>query len=278
MARAMTPAEKQRFRGYFPNLDVDRAVVTGEISTVYNCISWTVGVTNRWIWPGNSLADFDTLYRGFGFVRAGDGPIAAWGHSTSTMTHGSISGKGHGPRWESKCGGDLRIQHGLRELVGSSYGRVVAFYRKTRALPSAYEAVQEEPMRGKGTKSYLSPRQRHALAEQRAGVPQELRTAFETAFAAWKNTWFSGGLAISSDPHTRAVGKEYDALIALGPAILPLVIEALADPDNFLALQLYDAMQPDERLLVQFGPDDDRILEGEQGRARRVVQAWFANR
>jgi hypothetical protein len=36
MARPMTPAEKQRFRGYFPSLDVNRAVVTGEVSTWYN--------------------------------------------------------------------------------------------------------------------------------------------------------------------------------------------------------------------------------------------------
>jgi hypothetical protein len=60
MARAMTPAEKQRFRGYFPGLDVNRAVVSGEMSPIYNCILWTVRVTNRWIWPGNTLAQFDT--------------------------------------------------------------------------------------------------------------------------------------------------------------------------------------------------------------------------
>lgn len=60
--------------------------------------------------------------------------------------------------------------------------------------------------------------------------------------------------------------------------ILPLLIEKLADPENFLALQLYDAMQTDENLLVQFEPEDERIVEGEQGRARRVVQVWFANR
>jgi hypothetical protein len=76
---------------------------------VYNCISWTVGVTGRWLWPGSAIANFDTFYRGFGFVRAADGPIAAWGHSSASMTHGSISGPGHGPRWESKCGPDLRI-------------------------------------------------------------------------------------------------------------------------------------------------------------------------
>lgn len=132
-------------------------------------------------------------------------------------------------------------------------------------------------MNEKAAKCYLSAAQKRALNAQREGVPADLRAAFRQAFDAWKSTWFCGGLAVSSDPHTRAVGKEYDALVALGPAILPLVIEQLADPENFMALQLYDAIQPNEKLLVQIGPEDERILEGEQGRARRVVQTWFAN-
>lgn len=278
MARPMTVAEKQRFRSHFPLLDVDKAVVTGELSAVYNCISWTVGLTDRWLWPGSTIANFDTSYRGFGFVRSNDGPIAAWGQSPSNMTHGAISGTGHGPRWESKCGGDLRIQHGLNELVGSRYGRVVAFYRGSRLVSSAFGRVPETAVKAKNAKSYMSSIQKKVLREQRRAVPIEVQNAFQSAFRAWKETWFAGGLAISSDPHTRTVGKEFDDLIAMGPSILPLLIEELADPENFLALQLYDAIQPNEKLLVQFGPEDERILEGEQGRARRVVEAWFANR
>ncbi len=133
-------------------------------------------------------------------------------------------------------------------------------------------------MKEKVARSYLSAGQRRALQAECEKIPVHVRTAFDRAFTAWTDTWFSSGLAISSDPHTRAVGKEYDALIALGPVILPLVIDHLAKPENFLTLQLYDAIQPDAKLLVQFEPDDERILEGEQGRARRVVQAWFANR
>jgi hypothetical protein len=277
MARQMTAAEKQQFRSAFPNLDVNRVVVTGEMSGVYNCISWTVGVTNRWLWPGSSLANFDTFYRGFGFVRTGDGTIAAWGQSTSNMTHGSVTGPGHGPRWESKCGADLRIQHGLDELVGSTYGRVLAFYRRSRTVLAAYGAAAEGIMKEKVVKSYISAAQKRTLSQERERIPEKTRVAFDKAFDAWKRTWFSGGLAISSNPHTRAVGKEYDALVALGPAVLPLVVEQLANPENFLALQLYDAIQPNEKLVVQFEPEDERILEGEQGRARRVVQAWFAN-
>jgi hypothetical protein len=194
------------------------------------------------------------------------------------MTHGSITGPGHGPRWESKCGADLRIQHGLNELVGSSYGRVVAFYRRSRVLASAYHPVLEELMKEKSSKSYISAPQKRLLKEERDQVDEAVQTAFESAFAAWKQTWFAGGLAVNSNPHSRAVGKEFDSLIALGSAVIPLVIEKLADPDNFMALQLYDAIQPNDRLIVQFAPDDERILEGEQGRALRVVQAWFANR
>jgi len=278
MGRAMTPAEKQRFKGYFPSLEVNRAVVTGEMSGIYNCISWTVGVANRWLWPGNTLAQFDTFYRGFGLHRSSNGPIAAWGNSTSNMTHGCISGTGHGPRWESKCGGDLRIQHALGDLTGASYGRVVAFYTRSRSFPALNESIVEEIVKEKEQKSYLSGPQKKALSAEHEAIDPELRRTFEEAFDAWKKTWFSGGLAINSNPHSRTIGKEYDALIALGPAIMPLVVAKLADPENFLALQLYDAMQPNERLVIHFEPDDERILEGEQGRAKRVVNAWFANR
>jgi hypothetical protein len=274
----MTSAEKQRFKGYFPNLDVNGAIVTGEASTVYNCISWTLGLADRWLWPGNTLTNFDAFYRGFGLVRANDGPIAAWGLSNLNMTHGSVSGIGHGPRWESKCGADLLIQHGLNELVSSSYGRVLAFYRKLRTQAAPLEVALEHVMKEKTAKSYLSTAQKRALLEECERLPSSLRAEFDEAFSAWKRTWFSGGLAISSNPQSRAVGKEFDRLIALGPKTLPLVVEKLADPENFFAIQLYEALQPNEKLLVQFEPDDERIVEGEQGRARRVVQAWFANR
>jgi hypothetical protein len=130
----------------------------------------------------------------------------------------------------------------------------------------------------KASKSYLSAHQKKQLLAEREAIAAELRDRFEEAFAAWKRAWFSGGLAINSDPHSRAVGREYDALIALGPDVLPLIVEKLADPENFLALQLYDGMQLNERMVIHFDPDDERILEGEQGRARRVVNAWFANR
>jgi hypothetical protein len=54
----------------------------------------------------------------------------------------------------------------------------------------------------------------------------------------------------------------------MGDQIIPLLVEKLTDPENFLALQLYDSLQPDEALVVRFDPGGDEILEGEQGRAQ----------
>ncbi len=278
MARAMTPAEQQRFLGYFPNLNVQAAMVSGEIDPSYNCIAWTVGITHAWIWPGDHLNDFDQFYSGFGFVQAANGPIAVWGVSPFVMKHGCVSGPDHGPRWESKCGADLRFQHGLSELAGSSYGHVIACYFNPSNAKAPFADLVRVAMKKTASKTYITAPQRRALREEIERIPADTQRAFSEAFDAWKETWFQGGLTVSSNPTVRAVGKDYDRLIALGSAILPLVVEELAKPDNFFALQLYDAIQPRALLVVHIAPGDERILEGEQGRARRTVQAWFADR
>jgi hypothetical protein len=272
----MTAAEQQRFTGYFPNLNVQTAVVTDEADPIYNCIAWTVGIVTVWIWPGDHLDDFDQFYLGFGFTRSSNGPVAAWGLSPVGMKHGCVSGEGHGPRWESKCGADLRIQHGLSELAGSSYGHVIAYYFSASNAEAPFGEVVRA-MKKSVAKSYLTAAQRRKLRDRIEEIPTETRRAFADAFAAWKETWYEGGLGISSNPAVRGVGKNFDTLIAMGPIVLPLVVEELARPENFFALQLYDAMQPRAELVIHIAPGDERILEGEQGRARRTVQAWFAD-
>src|SRR2546423_6422772 len=77
-------------------------------------------------------------------------------------------------------------------------------------LQPVFVAILEEDMSNKVAKSYLSAVQKKLLRDQCAAIPAAVRTDFETAILAWKNTWFRGGLAMSSDPHTRAVGNEFD--------------------------------------------------------------------
>ena len=276
MPRSMTAQEKVDYKRLFPGLDVNAAQVSGEATEIYNCIAWTVGITDRWIWPGNSIATFDTFYRQFGYSRSSNGPIAAWGASTTQMTHGCVTGSGHGPRWESKCGRGLRIQHGLTELEGSSYGRVLAFYAiSTADAPFSKALSAAKKTRSRGSME-LSKSEKAMLATAVALVPQGLRKSFKSAFEAWKKTWFEGRLAIISDPYARAAGQEFEALIALGPNALPLVVDEMVQTDSFIAVVLYDFMQSDARLVVQFEPDDPRVLLGEQARAVAAARAWLA--
>jgi len=273
----MTAAEQADYLGWFPNLDVVQAVVTGERTFDYNCFAWTIGLTNTWSEAGTTITELDAFYAHHGFTRAAEGPIAAWGIFDTQMTHAGISGPGHGPRWESKEGSELRFQHDLDELDGSEYGRVLFFYRQTGSPSPEVEAMMKKIKRSQPVDTYLSASQRKKLSAIVTQIPANLRKAYASAFAAWKATWFRGSLGLSSNAATRRVREEYYPLIAFGPAIIPLVIESLADPSNFMALQLYDAIQTDARLLVQFDTDDVRILTGEQGRAREVVHLWLAN-
>src|SRR5690349_11125748 len=104
MSRPLTPQEKTQAKGFWPNLDADRALVSAEADLMYNCLAWTLGITDSWVWPWGdrnaTKAEFDALYSSYGFNPAASGEIAAFGVATDEMTHGSISGAGHGLRWE----------------------------------------------------------------------------------------------------------------------------------------------------------------------------------
>ena len=273
MSRPMTVDEQRRFKWYFPGLDVKRAVVTDGMTTQYNCIAWTVGITTRWIWPGGSLADFDTFYARRGYSRSSNEPLAAWALS-GTMTHGCISGAGHGPRWESKCGKDLRIQHGLGELEGSAYGHVAAFYRKTElsdiAKPLVYSSPEEVGQVDIGIQNAV-------LQEAVSAVSRPVVDEFERRFSSWKETWVEEHSAHLSNPAFVTHTREFSELVAMGREILPLIVGKLTDSENFLALQLYEAVEVDANLRVRIEAGDEAILEGEQGRALRTVERWIAN-
>ena len=276
MARRMTSAEKQRFRGYFPRLDVNRAVVTGNATRAYNCIAWTVGVTSRWIWPGSSISNFDSFYRMYGLVRSSNGPIAAWGHNSSNMTHACVAR----PGWESKCGGDLRIQHRLGELVGSSYGRVGTFYkRRSRILDTHTEKILRFVVDMKSLrKMRLHKLERELLTGTIKKIDPDIRKQFAEKFLAWKNTWTAEHTAHLSDPSFVRFNKEFGELISLGDQIIPLLIKELLNPNNFFALQLYDAIQPETMAIIPIDPEDEElILDGEQGRANRTVRLWLSS-
>jgi hypothetical protein len=264
-------------------MNVDTVVVTDEATARYNCLSWTLGITTSWFWPwGSRLAtkvEFDLEYRRFGFSPAGSGTIAAFGLDLNLMTHGSISGPGHGPRWESKCGAWLRIQHGLGEMEGGSlYGNVLGFYRQAALMVADLQLTNlrlQTLLKAQTMKEVISlTAEQLDYVKARAGqVDRQLKERFEKAYAAWKATWSHPLIVVSSAPAARAQTVEFLELIALGPEILPLLMEKLTDPDEFFALVAVDRLARPE-FQVTHELDDEAVLLGEQGRAIETVQRW----
>jgi hypothetical protein len=125
-------------------------------------------------------------------------------------------------------------------------------------------------------KSYLSRAQRNTLRKETAGISRNVRSKFERHYAAWRKTWSEPHLAFLSDPSALRFSKEFADLAGLGADILPLVIEKLAQPSEFFALQLYDALQVDPSLRIEAESEGVQIFKGEQGRAERVVKHWLA--
>lgn len=257
-------------------MNVGAVVVTDNATTAYNCLAWTLGITTSWIWPWGprnaTKTEFDAFYRSYGFMPSGSGPIAVFGLHQNSMTHASTSGIEHGPRWESKCGAWLRIQHGLAEMEGGVfYGNVLGFYSRPGPgdvrTPNATERLRamKTVKLSKADLEFIKARVRR--------VDSELRKRFEKAYRSWKEAWNHPLIVASSIPATRTQTPAFLDLIALGHDIIPLLMEKLTDPDEFFALQAVDRLIRPE-FVVTREPNDPAILFGEQGRALETVKQW----
>jgi hypothetical protein len=286
VTRLLTLQEKSQARQIWPRMNVDAVIVTDEATNRYNCLAWTLGISASWVWPWGSRSpskvEFDVLYRSYGFSPAGAGIIAAFGLDVHSMTHGSISGPEHGPRWESKCGAWLRIQHGLGEMEGGSlYGSVHGFYRRTASMTTNLEQADvrlQTLLKAQTMKELLclTADQRNFVHTRSAQVDKQLKERFDTAYNAWKATWSHPLIVVSSAPTARTQTTEFLELVSLGPGILPLLMEKLTDPNEFFALMVVDRLaRPELHVIREI--DDEAVLLGEQGRAIETVQRWVAS-
>ena len=276
--RELTSSEKNLARQAWPMMDVDRLRASDEATDRYNCLAWTLGLSDRWVWPWGkrdaTKKEFDQLYTAHGFPPALRGHISGFGAGQSAMKHGAISGPNHGPRWESKCGAWLRIQHGLGEMERGMYGRVVGYYAKRESLVSPTEEPRSQLELPEQMSSPLTTEERELLQHQVSRVPTELRERFAELYAAWENTWDEPLVAMSSNPADRARSREFFELIALGPDVLPLLMNEISDSDKFFALQAVDYLARRD-VLVEFDLEDSAVLEGEQARAAETVRRWL---
>jgi len=276
LPRSLTAQEGILAQQVWPRMNVGAVIVTDEPTNRYNCLAWTLGITTGWIWPwptaNVSKADFDIFYQSHGFVPSAAGPIGVFGLSMNAMTHGSVSGSGHGPRRESQCGAWLRIQHGLAEMEGGSlYGDVMGFYARAASKTSDVADVRARPRKMKTLK--LSKADVQFVRRRVEETDPALRERFERAYQAWKTAITHPLIAISSNPAARTQTPAFLEVISLGPGILPLLMEKLTHADQFFALQAVDRLRKPE-FIVSRERGDPAVLMGEQGRAIETVKQW----
>jgi hypothetical protein len=126
----------------FPQLKGDYEVLRPH-SRRYNCISWSLGISVQWIWPGDDIEKFDQLngryrYKRLGRLdlshRPGTEKIALYAisqngrlavtHQARQMADGT---------WTSKLGQLPLIRHRTATAIdNASYGRPVAVYARSR--------------------------------------------------------------------------------------------------------------------------------------------------
>jgi hypothetical protein len=222
-------------RGYFPNLAADNSFKSGPETSVYNCFSWSVGVTSSWYQWMSSLADFDSFFQSYGYTRSGatadNAAIALWTNN-GNFTHASVRKnstitKPHGFEWESKCGQLERVMHIRDALNGSSYGDITYYYKPISG--TVVSAVNE---------SYFSQSDLDRITFLKDGIPATVVSGFETKYLTWKSTWSRPEIAIHSNYRKYAESEEYNSLLEYctkyGKATWPLFIDKLAQGDIFV--------------------------------------------
>jgi hypothetical protein len=130
----------------FPQLSKS-AKLTSPASPMYNCIAWTLGITDRWWWPRNpdmywpsacpdeeTIPAFQAVFSFFGYKPCEDGQLESGYEKIALYAKGNkpthTARQLRNGRWTSKCGQNVDIEHNLRELEGKTYGNVVMYFRR----------------------------------------------------------------------------------------------------------------------------------------------------
>ncbi|HZI15938.1 MAG TPA: DUF6209 family protein [Myxococcus sp.] len=133
----------------FPNLQEGDFVGIGPSSQRYNCIAWTLGIRDQWVWPGTRVEDFDKLYGKEGYKPLKDLDLSHDPNVEKIVVYGLKPKTGTGPievthgarmdeqgRLTSKIGTQPLIRHNSADdLTGPSYGEPVRVYVRPRQVP-----------------------------------------------------------------------------------------------------------------------------------------------
>ena len=213
-----TPAPQN----YFQNLKDEDRIESYTYDNDFNCVSWTCGDINTWLWPrgdNNDIKWFDKLYNNetvsstFGNYKRADGSlkytrqgataensvIDVWGfigNGEFIFTHTSIrnysDGIPHGYDWESKLGTNPRIFHPRYSLESIDFGKVIVHYRiadnqtvtnrSSRSIMA--EAIADEELVMENIT--LTPEEEVLLEEGVNNIPAKKIETFNSLYNKWK--------------------------------------------------------------------------------------------
>lgn len=289
----------------FPLLEADDAIKAAPSSGYYNCISWSGGITNTWVWPpswastyncsGSStdVTCFDNFY--------GNNPVRYPGAKTytrsgatssnslvdlwalnGTYTHGSVRKPGndhpHGYDWESKPGGLTRTFHPRSALTNTSfgYGAVVNYYRydPNARMAATYASDEDAVKAGVAIfdNAILTDAAQAKLRLLMSKINPDFVSQFNTLYEAWNKTKEKN--AIYSDPAMYCKNAEYEALAAQAKKnarnTLILTIDKYVNGnDHFIGELLWSLSKTTyERLLTEVKQERQAKPNDEQGRYR----------
>ena len=271
LPRSLTDNERTELSVYFPLLNVEETVVTGEATKQYNCISWSVGNRKTWDWPPlmypnlSATEAIRAYYRDRGYLEYVPKPdeqlpvdtVAYWQKET-TPKHASVLKYQHeNLSWESKLGMLVRIAHARDELESDSYGKIAAYFVK------APLAISENTTYKMSVKKLLEMNAKLKL--DIASVNPQLKFKFEDFYLEWLNYRQINLISGSADPHQYTAGLAYSELLKLGPEALPLFVDKMLQGD-FFCLKAMEAL-----LNYQISP----AQKSEQQKAYELLLYWL---
>ena len=133
------PKLHRLYESEFPPLDYD---VIDRFTRTYNCIAYTIGVTNRWVWNEvdfnkdgpSAYTEFIRFYELHGYTptaNESEADVCIYGFINAgsiDVKHGSRKQNGY---WYSKMGsGDLLRHNEMDVFRNSSYGEPLLMFKK----------------------------------------------------------------------------------------------------------------------------------------------------
>lgn len=285
--RNPTPEERAQLEATFPLLkDYPNCLrVTGEATSVYDCMAYCLGITDRTIYMGFTYEETrGILVNLYGCSRLGK--LAPGAYIDYMRNRGGVSmhvARNYGSNigfntdiYESKLGAELRITHRRQALEDDDtnlYGTVYdSFTQRTRTPAMDFSHI---PI----TEVVLTPEEKQSLSLHVNGIPGDVRNYFERVFLLWIEYLATPPISYSSGYDIFTQGEAFDQLMTMGNEIIPLVLEKAVQRKYYKAMYLYEKLQgenPADIVRPVVGTDPIEIfLEGEHNRAVRTARRWL---